>query len=626
MSKSWIMLTCVLSLGSVGTSQAHPLDPPDIVYIDGLPCNSACQSYMAWSRQTSSGMSGQPARPQLPRRSANAVVHHATGVRGSRLKPASRARIANQVVPIPREMPRAKVATLRPADNAAAKSDVPPDKASAAASSSTGTRTIQEQVAAATALAEHGTAAAMAQAPEQKSNNTGRSNGSETVPLSDAEKTASAPPNKANNLVALLMAHPEIKSVSDLTNKKIAIDDRQSPSNDSVRTAIAAAGATEVQLSNGQMRAIDRLISGEVPAAVLTSAYPEAAEWFPEIAGFKIFRIPLAPRSLQARLETAGNASSGSNTGTIREQVTAATAVAEHVTAAAASASSNNTDLLVALLMARPEIKSVSDLTNKNVAIDDRQSASNGIVRSAIAAAGATEVQLNEGHTKAIDRLISGEVPAAVLTLVSPEAAEWFPEIAAFKVFRIPLSPRPLQVRLETAGNAAAGSNTRTIQEQVAAATAVAERMTIATAVQALEPKANDKDRSNHSEAVLRGDAEKSAPMSPNNANHLVALLIARPEIKSVSDLTSKIIGIDDRHSASSGNVRTAIVAAGAADVQLSDGQTKAINRLISGELPAAVLALVSPEAAEGFPEVAGFKIFRIPLSPRSINERRDTP
>jgi hypothetical protein len=30
--------------------------------------------------------------------------------------------------------------------------------------------------------------------------------------------------------------------------------------------------------------------------------------------------------------------------------------------------------------------------------------------------------------------------------------------------------------------------------------------------------------------------------------------------------------------------------------------------------VPAAVLALVSAEAAEGFPEVAGFKIFRIPL------------
>jgi ABC-type phosphate/phosphonate transport system substrate-binding protein len=486
MSKSWIMLTCMLSLGSVGTSQAHPLDSPDIVYIDGMPCNSACQSYMAWSHQTAS-ISGHPAPTQLSQRSADEVAHRATRVGGKRLKPAAHARIARQAVSFHREMPRAKVATWQPADNAVAKSDVPPDKAGPAASSSPGTRT-QEQLAAATALTDHGTAAAMAQAPEHKSNNAGRSNGSEAVPLSDAEKTASAPPNNAYNLVALLMARPEIKSVSDLTNKTIAIDDRQSASNDRVRTAIAAAGATEVQLSNGQTRAIYRLISGEVPAAVLTSAYPEAAEWFPEIAGFKIFRIPLSPLSLQARLETAGNAAAksvtmpaeiadsppkagaaaNSNTRTIQEQVTAATAVAEQVTAATAvpapeqkanssdrsdtiqpggteetaSASPNNTDLLVVLLMARPEIKSVSDLNGKDIAIDERQSASNDSVRTAIAAAGATEVKLSEGQTKAINRLISGEVPAAVLTLVSSEAADWFPEIVGFKIFRIPLSSR----------------------------------------------------------------------------------------------------------------------------------------------------------------------------------------
>jgi ABC-type phosphate/phosphonate transport system substrate-binding protein len=486
MSKSWIMLTCMLSLGSVGTSQAHPLDSPDIVYIDGMPCNSACQSYMAWSHQTAS-ISGHPAPTQLSQRSADEVAHRATRVGGKRLKPAAHARIARQAVSFHREMPRAKVATWQPADNAVAKSDVPPDKAGPAASSSPGTRT-QEQLAAATALTDHGTAAAMAQAPEHKSNNAGRSNGSEAVPLSDAEKTASAPPNNAYNLVALLMARPEIKSVSDLTNKTIAIDDRQSASNDRVRTAIAAAGATEVQLSNGQTRAIYRLISGEVPAAVLTSAYPEASEWFPEIAGFKIFRIPLSPRSSQARLETAGKAAAksvtmpaeiadsppkagaaaNSNTRTIQEQVTAATAVAEQVTAATAvpapeqkanssdrsdtiqpggteetaSASPNNTDLLVVLLMARPEIKSVSDLNGKDIAIDERQSASNDSVRTAIAAAGATEVKLSEGQTKAINRLISGEVPAAVLTLVSSEAADWFPEIVGFKIFRIPLSSR----------------------------------------------------------------------------------------------------------------------------------------------------------------------------------------
>ena len=211
---------------------------------------------------------------------------------------------------------------------------------------------------------------------------------------------------------------------------------------------------------------------------------------------------------------------------------------------------------------------------------------------------------------------------------------------------RIPLPPRSMKTRLQSTGNAAAdsdatraniadshatdgavaNSNTRTVQDQVAATTAVAEQVTAATPVRAPQQKANNKDRSNHAETVLRGDAEKTAAASPNNTDDLVALLIARPEIKSVSDLTSKIIAIDDWHSASVGNVRTAIVAAGATEVQLSDGQTKAINRLISGEVPAAVLALVSPEAAEGFPEIAGFKIFRIPLSPRSINERRDTP
>jgi MFS transporter, DHA1 family, multidrug resistance protein len=34
------------------------------------------------------------------------------------------------------------------------------------------------------------------------------------------------------------------------------------------------------------------------------------------------------------------------------------------------------------------------------------------------------------------------EVPAAILTLVSPEAAEWFPDIPGYRIFRIPLSPR----------------------------------------------------------------------------------------------------------------------------------------------------------------------------------------
>jgi hypothetical protein len=182
-------------------------------------------------------------------------------------------------------------ARLETAGKAAAASDtapakIPDSRPAGGAAANSSTRTILEQVAAATALAEQVTAAAAA--PEQKANNT-------------AEKTAPASPNNEDR-VALLMARPEITSVADLASKNIAIDDRQSASSESVRTAIAAAGAGEVQLSEGQTKAISRLIGGEVPAAVLTLVSPEAAEWFPDIAGFKIFRVPLSPRSLKARL------------------------------------------------------------------------------------------------------------------------------------------------------------------------------------------------------------------------------------------------------------------------------------------------------------------------------------
>ena len=148
----------------------------------------------------------------------------------------------------------------------------------------------------------------------------------------------------------------------------------------------------------------------------------------------------------------------------------------------------------------------------------------------------------------------------------------------------------------------------------MAAATALADRMTVATAAAASDIRANDGD----------GFRNTEKPKSPaaNDTDLLVAVLMARPEIKSVSDLTGKTIAIDHRYSASNGGVRTAIVAAGAPEVQLSEGQTTAINRLVNGEAPAAVLALVTAEAAMRFPEIAGFKIFHIPLSPRALTVR----
>src|ERR1700730_958700 len=107
MTKRWVLLSCVLLLGSAGPSEANPLDSPDIVYIDGLPCNSLCQSYMAWSRAASS-KSTQSVPAQPAKRSTNALAHRATGLPGESSKPATRARIAKQATPNPNKIPEAK--------------------------------------------------------------------------------------------------------------------------------------------------------------------------------------------------------------------------------------------------------------------------------------------------------------------------------------------------------------------------------------------------------------------------------------------------------------------------------------------------------------------------------------
>jgi hypothetical protein len=148
---------------------------------------------------------------------------------------------------------------------------------------------------AATALAERVTAASAPPAAQKEASNAEASGRIEALPPSDTEPTASVPTNSTDDLVALMMARPEIKSVSDLTGKEVAIECQQSETGTSIRTAIAAAGAVEVQLNQGHTKAIDRLIAGEVPAAILTLVSPEAAEWFPDITGYRIFRIPLSP-------------------------------------------------------------------------------------------------------------------------------------------------------------------------------------------------------------------------------------------------------------------------------------------------------------------------------------------
>ena len=326
--KNWVLLSCVLLLGFAGNSQATPLDSPDIVYIDGLPCNSLCQSYMAWSRQSSS-MPAQRARAQPELVPPKAAAQREMAIRGERAKRAAHLRVAKPgaassklATPNSSEMPHERIAGLQPKDNAATDSEparekiVDPQPAADAANTSgpaqariadshptdraaaaPNTRTPRDQVTAATAVAERLTVADAVSAPESNADHGDRTDHQDTASPGDVDITASARAIDPDFLVALVMARPEIQSVSDLANKNIAIDGEPSASNGSVRTAIVAAGAAEVQLSKGEAKAIDRVIGGEVPAAVLTLVSPEAAEGFPDVEGFRIFRIPLSPKA-----------------------------------------------------------------------------------------------------------------------------------------------------------------------------------------------------------------------------------------------------------------------------------------------------------------------------------------
>src|SRR5215475_14589463 len=68
--KRRVVFTMMVCLSFTTASRAMPPDSPDIVYIDGSPCNRLCQAYMAWSRRLlnrsardSSDMSSQVAAP-----------------------------------------------------------------------------------------------------------------------------------------------------------------------------------------------------------------------------------------------------------------------------------------------------------------------------------------------------------------------------------------------------------------------------------------------------------------------------------------------------------------------------------------------------------------------------------
>jgi hypothetical protein len=329
MSRHWTLLPLILFLGSTGTLQAQPLDSPDVVYIDGQPCSRACQSYMAWSYRAQSGRRHQE---------REIIVAAPPRAGFDRVEPVARPRAAKQAAPVARTAPRiARTAS-------SGKKIAAPNAASPAtpkAMSKEMSKAIPPAMAAVTTAQPADETVAAIQKPEPKAESANRS--AQTAAIAAPPQSAAAPaptspapdikpeakaeialpapapldvvaapaapamaPGNAreiakaasvslddpDNLVALVLAGPGIDSLSDLNYKNIAITEKQSASSGRVSAALMAAGAAEVHFSEAKASAIDRLINGEVQAAVVLTSR-DVANLFPEVEGFRTFRVPL---------------------------------------------------------------------------------------------------------------------------------------------------------------------------------------------------------------------------------------------------------------------------------------------------------------------------------------------
>jgi hypothetical protein len=261
-----LLLALVGSLAASKAESPEPLQPTDMVYIDGLPCNRFCQFYMSRSR----GLSTQKAADDR--------------AKDRDVPPAVRERLA-KLAAARNEMPRTRTAALQSSN---AEADDAADGRSESRMSA------RDHLVTAAAIAEHLTTFVGA-ASELKVMNGDRFDRL-SVATADGGRRDAATPTDAR--VMLVISRPEIKSVSYLTRADIAIDVERSAIANNIRSALMSAGAVDVRVNAAQANAIDRLFRGEVQAAVLTLVSADAARAFPDIDGFRIFRIPLpSPRS-----------------------------------------------------------------------------------------------------------------------------------------------------------------------------------------------------------------------------------------------------------------------------------------------------------------------------------------
>jgi hypothetical protein len=323
MSKLFALLACILFVASVESSRAAPLDSPGTVYIDGVPCNLPCQSYMAWSRRVRSQDTAPAVSPsasrQIVQRSQKTKTQRTAKAQASVATKAALGRVAKNVA--------AKNVVSRPIE--AAPADTAPQPTREAEKTASSHKTDSSEKTDTPAASNPAQGAEGAKAPDQVTTGSAEANSSTATATTHPEKTtppeqeakgntdaapsaisppastdATAPPAgtdstalalaKVDERIAILVVATDIKSVSDLSNKVIAINEVPSEySAADIKSAIAAAGAADVQMSENQTMALTRLIDGDVQAAIATVVSPIGADAWNSFPGFNVLRVPL---------------------------------------------------------------------------------------------------------------------------------------------------------------------------------------------------------------------------------------------------------------------------------------------------------------------------------------------
>jgi hypothetical protein len=288
----------VLSMAFSFPAIAAPPDAPGTVYINGQPCNRACQAYMAWSEQTlrqreipahlQTGHSSIVGKPKIRESARTKLAPKSAPARLAKsAKPTPLPNPPQRPVPMlagPTQVQPDEQTTIKKPQTALPQPDVPHEDAAPPPSVPETTGAAADTPTPAQNMASEPDAAA----PQATDNQ------------NDHQLSATAP---ADQFVAILLVQPEIKTVSDLGSNVVAID--ESPLDYSVadiKNAIVAAGGTKVQMSENNKMALMRMTDGEVRAAVVSVLSRTASEaWIAGIRGFNVLRIPLPPSSEKAK-------------------------------------------------------------------------------------------------------------------------------------------------------------------------------------------------------------------------------------------------------------------------------------------------------------------------------------